>query len=286
MLVAEYIRHDPEALHPADGVLDEDADAALAAVLLFKCRAEGSSFGLFGRYGYSVAGEFLKESLKAGIHPDPYLLRDMVGEPHPLDDLKVMLLSFGGGAHVPYPPLPGGQDDVLAGMALLLAGVVSRLARFVLRPLDRTLGAVQEHFLGFRKGLKELLDARNLPRGQGEFLPQGRFHDRAQMVVGVPDVPPVAVIEEAQHLESGIDAVVQEDEEELVLHGRGERLPACPGLAPPRGVGEVLLRCRMRKGGGEYREEIHELLRGETGEGAAEPIPFEDFFNGHHMILC
>ena len=70
LLVAEYIRYDPEAFDPADGVLHEYPNAALAAILFFESLAQWPAFGLFPRHGHGVAGELLEESLKAGIHPE------------------------------------------------------------------------------------------------------------------------------------------------------------------------------------------------------------------------
>ncbi len=120
LFIAEYVGDDVEPLHAPDGVLHEYPDAALSEVLLFECLAERPALGLFPRDGHGVAGEFLKESLEAGIHPDPHVLRNMVRKAGPLHDAEIVLLAFGGGASVPHPPLPGGQDDVLPGVALLL----------------------------------------------------------------------------------------------------------------------------------------------------------------------
>jgi len=286
LLVAEYVGDDVEPLDAPDGVLHEYPDAAFATILFFESLAQWSSFGLFDGYRHGVAGEFLKESLKPRIHPDPYIFGNVVREPRPLHDAEIVLLAFGGGAQIPHPPPPGGQDDVLAGMALLLAGIVGGLPALVLRPLDGALGAVEEYLLGLGERLKELLNRLDLPFRQGKFLPHGRFQDRGQMVGCAPDVAAVAVVEEAERVEGGIHLVVQKNEEELVLHRDGEELPACAWLARPGGISEVLLRRPLLQGGGEHREEAHELLRGEAGEGAAEPVPFKDFFNGHHIGFC
>ena len=64
LLVAEYIRYDPEAFDPADGVLHEYPNAALAAILFFESLAQWPAFGLFPRHGHGVAGELLEEGLQ------------------------------------------------------------------------------------------------------------------------------------------------------------------------------------------------------------------------------
>ena len=147
LLVAEYVGDDVEPLDAPDGVLHEYPDAAFATILFFESLAQWSSFGLFPRHGHGVAGEFLKESLKPRIHPDPYLLWNVIREPRPLHDAEIVLLAFGGGAYVPHPPPPGGQDDVLTGMALLLARIESFLTLF--RSLRRLLHHIRQNFNNF-----------------------------------------------------------------------------------------------------------------------------------------
>ena len=238
-LAAEYVPDAPAALDPADGVLNQDADAALAPVLLFERLAQRPALRFFPGQGNGVAGERLREARESRIDADAHALRDVVGEAGGLEQREVVLLPFPRGADVANPLLLVRDHEVFAGVALLLAGVAGRLPGRILGPLDRAFGAVEEDLLGFREGREVLLDRPDLPFRQHELLPQGCHQDRGERHHRHARTRPVPVVKETRHVERRVAPVVEQAEEEFVLGGRREQLAAAAGLAGSAPIGAV-----------------------------------------------
>ena len=140
-MVAEDSVHDAEDLGAADTVFAADAFAGDGLIRFFLSRGQFAParflLGLVSRR----AGWFI--TLEAGIFPNPAAGRKE--EVSFIHRCLIMLLAFTGRPQgLDLTAGLVGDDDVLDGMAFLLAAVVLLLALAVVRALDRALGAVHD----------------------------------------------------------------------------------------------------------------------------------------------
>src|SRR5262245_4495391 len=174
-----------EDLDAADGMLNRDALRANQAVSGLLLGAEFFAAGLLG--GLHGGGAFGVVALEAGVLEQ----RAALGEGVALL-IGAGLVVLAARLRRPQPEHPPGpilgDDDVLLGVTLLLAGVVLAACLAVLGAADGPVGAVDEE-QKLRAGLQQLLQLTGLPHGQLPFVAQGFLDDRRQPVdplVGLP----------------------------------------------------------------------------------------------------
>jgi glyoxylase-like metal-dependent hydrolase (beta-lactamase superfamily II) len=203
--VTEALGHDAEPLGPADAVLDGDAEAAQAAVVVLLVGAQiASSALLVGKLHRRVlplvalVGAVGVEACRARQ------LRPFAADGEVVAAARMRVRDAGDA--------PLGGDDVfgLQRVALALARVVRPLRRILARALDRLLGAVHDQRLSLApRDLRVAPDAEQRP----------------SMRLDAPDRPAdhaaIHLPEEADELLGDVAAVIQQHDQQVFLQAAG-----------------------------------------------------------------
>src|SRR3954469_24294322 len=109
-----------------------------------------------------------------------------------------------------------GEDDVLLGVALLLAAVLFPAIFAVLRTADRPFRAVEDE-LQFRAGFHQFLRVSRRSPGQFLFISQGLLDNRSQAMNPLVRLPLADTEQEPQHFLRWVVPEIEQDEEQLVF---------------------------------------------------------------------
>lgn len=236
LTVAEYLGDDPEPLDAADCVLYEYPDTRFLPVPLLLGIGHIVGTGLAEGQGKTMKRILGIESFESKIAMYFHRRRDCAGRCLRPQYRDVRLLAFYGSGQKPDTPLFRTDDEILAGMAFFLPGVVSLLALCVFRSLDGAFRAVHEHLFRFRKYPEEILYATHPTLRQHESPLEGTLQHHAQPLLFPADIGAIAAVQEAQYVIGRVALVIQKNEEELFARRRRTPLSAPTWLARAAGT--------------------------------------------------
>ena len=232
--VAEAIGHDAEPLGPADPMLDGDAEAAEAAVVLLLVGAQFAAFRL-ALWDVQV-GVVLVVARIGAVGIAACLLRQARSL---ATDGQVVTAAGMGWRYA--GDAPGGGDDILGlqRVALLLARAMALLGGMLAGPLDQLFGAVDDQRFGLpRTDLRVALDR------------ECWLHMLLDPLDGAANHAAIHLAEEANELLGHVAAVIQQHDQQVVFQATdfprpaGLRLAALLGFPPSAQMLHHLLECR------------------------------------------